>query len=56
MFRFLIRGLFGFQCRKFIEAGASFGRTPSDVVENADITFSCVADPQASKDVRLFAC
>jgi 3-hydroxyisobutyrate dehydrogenase len=24
--------------------------TPSDVVENADITFSCVSDPQALKD------
>lgn len=44
------------KCRKFIEAGASFGRTPSDVVENADITFSCVADPQASKDIVFGNC
>lgn len=42
---------FLFQCKDFIDAGAEQGMTPSDVVSSADITFSCVADPQASKDV-----
>lgn len=35
-------------------AGAELGMTPSDVVASADITFSCVADPQAAKDVSSF--
>ena len=34
-----------------MKAGAEQGLTPSDVVLAADITFSCVADPQAAKDV-----
>lgn len=34
-----------------MKAGAEEGLTPSDVVQAADITFSCVADPQAAKDV-----
>lgn len=44
------------KCNKFMEAGAQFGRTPSDVIEAADITFSCVADPQASKDMVFGNC
>jgi len=43
-----------FQCRDFVKAGAEQGQTPSDVILAADITFSCVADPQAAKDVMLF--
>jgi hypothetical protein len=39
------------QCRDFVKAGAEQGQTPSDVILAADITFSCVADPQAAKDV-----
>lgn len=39
------------QCNDFVKAGAEQGLTPSDVVLAADITFSCVADPQAAKDV-----
>jgi 3-hydroxyisobutyrate dehydrogenase len=32
---------------KFVQAGATAMLTPSDVIEHADITFSCVADPEA---------
>ena len=42
------------QCRDFVKAGAEQGQTPSDVILAADITFSCVADPQAAKDVMLY--
>lgn len=44
--------VYNFKCKDFIEAGADQGMTPSDVVSIADITFSCVSDDQASKDVR----
>lgn len=40
-----------FQCESFKAVGAEVMQTPCDVVQAADITFSCVADPQASKDV-----
>jgi 3-hydroxyisobutyrate dehydrogenase-like beta-hydroxyacid dehydrogenase len=36
-----------------VDAGADQGMTPSDVISSADITFSCVADPQAAKDVMI---
>ncbi|XP_070492348.1 cytokine-like nuclear factor N-PAC [Chironomus tepperi] len=36
--------------KKFEKCGATVMLTPSDVVEHADITFSCVSDPQALKD------
>jgi 3-hydroxyisobutyrate dehydrogenase len=39
--------------KKFEKCGASVMLTPSDVVEHADITFSCVSDPQALKDVSV---
>lgn len=39
------------QCNRFEEVGATVGLTPSDVVGGADITFSCVSDPQVAKDV-----
>lgn len=42
------------QCRDFVRAGAEQGMTPSDVVQAADITFSCVADPKAAKEVSYF--
>lgn len=45
--------LFFFQCEKFVNVGAELGMTPSDVVATADITFSCVADPQAAKEVSI---
>lgn len=41
------------KCRKFEEAGAEIKQTPSDVIDSTDITFSCVSDPQAAKDVSL---
>jgi 3-hydroxyisobutyrate dehydrogenase len=36
---------------KFAKAGAKVMLTPSDVIEHADITFSCVSDPDALKNV-----
>lgn len=41
------------KCRKFEEAGAQVAPTPSDVIDSTDITFSCVSDPSAAKDVRV---
>ena len=40
------------QCRDFVKAGAEEALTPSDVISAADITFSCVSEPQVAKDVR----
>ena len=42
------------KCRKFVDAGATQATTPSDVVDAADITFSCVSDPQAVKEVSFY--
>nr|XP_018899890.1 PREDICTED: putative oxidoreductase GLYR1 homolog [Bemisia tabaci] len=44
------------KCADFVKAGAEQGMTPSDVVQVADITFSCVADPQAAKDMVFGNC
>lgn len=44
------------KCRDFVKAGAQQGLTPSDVIQAADITFSCVADPQAAKDMVFGNC
>lgn len=44
------------KCADFVKAGAEQGLTPSDVVLAADITFSCVADPQAAKDMVFGNC
>lgn len=41
------------QCKDFEKIGATIAVTPCDVLEEADITFSCVADPQAAKEVIL---
>jgi len=35
------------------DIGASVGLTPADIIGGADITFSCVSDPQVAKDVRF---
>ncbi|CAH0397015.1 unnamed protein product [Chilo suppressalis] len=43
-------------CKDFEKAGASIAVTPCDVVEEADITFSCVADPQAAKEMVFGNC
>lgn len=39
------------QCDLFIQEGARLGRTPAEVVSMCDITFSCVSDPKAARDV-----
>jgi len=39
------------QCRDFIRDGAEQGNSPSEVVRACDVTFSCVSDPTALKDV-----
>lgn len=44
------------KCKDFVKAGAEQGLTPSDVISAADITFSCVADPQAAKDMVFGNC
>lgn len=44
------------KCDDFVKAGAEQGLTPSDVVQAADITFSCVADPQAAKHLIFGNC
>lgn len=41
------------KCRKFELAGAEVAPTPSDVIDKVDITFSCVSDPVAAKEVSL---
>ncbi|XP_069502134.1 cytokine-like nuclear factor N-PAC [Ambystoma mexicanum] len=41
------------KCDLFIQEGARLGRTPAEVVSTCDITFSCVADPKAAKDLVL---
>ncbi|XP_071975898.1 cytokine-like nuclear factor N-PAC isoform X5 [Engystomops pustulosus] len=41
------------QCDLFIQEGAHLGRTPAEVVSTCDITFACVADPTAAKDLVL---
>lgn len=41
------------KCGRFVDAGADEALTPSDVMERADITFSCVSDPNALKEVRF---
>ncbi|KAG8433404.1 hypothetical protein GDO86_017616 [Hymenochirus boettgeri] len=41
------------KCDLFIQEGAHLGRTPAEVVSTCDITFACVADPKAAKDLVL---
>ncbi|KAG8544560.1 hypothetical protein GDO81_022266 [Engystomops pustulosus] len=41
------------KCDLFIQEGAHLGRTPAEVVSTCDITFACVADPTAAKDLVL---
>ncbi|XP_041433977.1 putative oxidoreductase GLYR1 isoform X2 [Xenopus laevis] len=41
------------KCELFIQEGAHMGRTPAEVVSSCDITFACVADPKAAKDLVL---
>lgn len=44
------------KCKPFAEAGAEVKETPMDVVDAADITFCCVSDPKASKDLVFGNC
>ncbi|XP_049878709.1 putative oxidoreductase GLYR1 homolog isoform X2 [Pectinophora gossypiella] len=46
----------GAKCKDFEKVGATLAVTPCDVVEEADITFSCVADPQAAKEMVFGNC
>ncbi|KAF8791059.1 cytokine-like nuclear factor N-PAC isoform X2 [Argiope bruennichi] len=39
------------KCVPFINIGAEFAQTPSDLVEKCDIIFCCVSGPEASKSV-----
>ncbi|XP_068099586.1 cytokine-like nuclear factor N-PAC isoform X3 [Hyperolius riggenbachi] len=41
------------KCDLFTQEGAHLGRTPAEVVSTCDITFACVADPKAAKDLVL---
>ena len=40
-----------FQTREFAKAGAFKGNNPADVVQSCDITFTCVSDSVAVRDV-----
>jgi len=42
--------------KDFLEAGAKEALTPSDVIAECDITFSCVSDPQAAKELVFGNC
>lgn len=44
------------KCRKFEDAGASVAPTPCDVIDCVDITFSCVSDPRAVKELIYGNC
>jgi 3-hydroxyisobutyrate dehydrogenase len=44
------------KCKDFVKAGAKEAMTPGDVIAECDITFSCVADPQAAKDMVFGNC
>lgn len=44
------------KAQDFVKAGAKEALTPGDVIAEADVTFSCVADPQAAKDMVFGNC
>lgn len=44
------------KCDEFVKVGAAHGLTPSDVIQVADITFACVADPKAAKEMVFGNC
>lgn len=44
------------KCKDFLKAGATKATTPADVVAAADITFSCLADPHAVKEIVFGNC
>jgi len=41
---------------EFVKAGAREALTPGDVIAESDITFSCISDPQAVKDMVFGNC
>nr|XP_039255840.1 glyoxylate/succinic semialdehyde reductase 1-like isoform X1 [Styela clava] len=41
------------KCTSVIKAGAKQGSSPADVVQQCDIIFSCVADPNAVRDIVI---
>ncbi|XP_059145552.1 cytokine-like nuclear factor N-PAC [Physella acuta] len=41
------------KCREFVKAGALKGNNPADVVQSCDITFTCVADSTAVRDIMF---
>ncbi|XP_063759513.1 cytokine-like nuclear factor N-PAC isoform X3 [Eleginops maclovinus] len=41
------------KCDLFIQEGARLGRTPAEVASTCDITFSCVSDPKAARDLVM---
>nr|CAD7459508.1 unnamed protein product [Timema tahoe] len=43
-------------CRDFVNAGATQGQTPSDVIFAADVTFSCITNPDAAKELVFGNC
>ena len=44
------------KCKDFLKAGATKATTPADVVAASDITFSCLADPHAVKEIVFGNC
>ncbi|VVC34058.1 Hypothetical protein CINCED_3A000478 [Cinara cedri] len=44
------------KCEQFEQIGATYALTPSDVVTESDIIFSCVSDPQVAKDLVFGNC
>jgi len=44
------------KCRDFVNAGATNVTTPADVVSASDITFSCLSDPAAVKEIVFGNC
>ena len=44
------------KCKDFVKAGAQKATTPADVVAAADITFSCLSDPHAVKEIVFGNC
>uniref|UniRef100_A0A0B7AEJ4 Cytokine-like nuclear factor N-PAC n=1 Tax=Arion vulgaris TaxID=1028688 RepID=A0A0B7AEJ4_9EUPU len=41
------------KCREFVKAGALKGNNPADVVQSCDITFTCVSDSTAVRDIMF---
>ncbi|KAL3053028.1 putative oxidoreductase GLYR1 isoform X2 [Trematomus bernacchii] len=41
------------KCDLFTQEGARLGRTPAEVASTCDITFSCVSDPKAARDLVM---